>query len=250
MPVEPTNTNPEPNPAPEANPAAPAPAAPGGPSPTPPTPQAVKPEGLPDRYWDDTTGLRTKEIADTLSTLEADKAKQADTFKDFPDKPEDAGKFYTMPEQLLPEGMSLPEGTEFKPNQSLLDRALPVFHQYKVPREAFQELARQFNAHEVEQYTAVTKDFTEDNKKLGANADTRRQAVADGLSAIVGPEAAKFIDTGALTSGAVEFFEAIVSKFSAQNTAHPQRNGVDRPPPPPPQTIEQRWYPGNQQRAN
>lgn len=253
MPVE---ANPQPTPAPEPSPAPVTPiegAAPGDQSPAPAPQTPVKPEGLPDRYWDATTGLRTKEVADTLSAVEAENAKSADAFKDFPDKPEDAGKFYKLPEQILPEGMSLPEGTKFEPNQALLDKALPVFHKHKIAPEAFQELVRQFNAHEVEQYQAVTKEHLEDNKKLGASADTRRKAVADGLAAIVGPERAKFIDSTALSSDAVQFFEALIENHSAQNTVVPLRPSANEPAPTPPKPpLEERMFPNrqiNQQKA-
>jgi hypothetical protein len=214
----------------------------------------VKPEGLPDRYWDATTGLRSVEVASALSALEAENAKQTDAFKDFPEKPDDAGKFYQMPEQMLPEGVSLPEGTKFEPNQALLDKALPVLHKHKVSRDAFQDLVRQFNAYEVEQHeqlvngeelppsiqaaleVRVQRAFAEDNKKLGANGEQRRTALGAALSPIYGAEhvgPGKTIDPARLSSREVECFEAGIAKHSGQNNVFPLKPAGNDPPPAP-----------------
>jgi hypothetical protein len=222
-------------------------AAPGDPSIQPPTPPA-RPEGLPDRYWDEATGVRLNEAAQALSALEAHNAAQTEAFKDFPEKVEEAGKFYALPEAMLPEGMNLPEGVKFEPNTELLERALPVLHKHKVPREAFHDLARAFNAHEVEKFTADRKSFDEDSKKLGANGATRRQDIANRLSAIVGPEKAKFIDASVITSGAVEFFEDLLSKVSNPSVV-PFSQNRDNQPLPLPQKLEDRFY-GDKQKAS
>lgn len=221
--VEPTPT-PTPTPEPSPTPA---------PEPTPaPNPQtATKPDGLPDKYWDATAGLRTKEVGETLSAFEAEQARIAETFKDFPDKPEEAGKFYQLPENLLPEGVTLPEGIEFKPNEQLLAGALPILHKHKAAPELFHDLTRAFNAYELAQYQNAQTEFAEDNKKLGANGSQRRQALATGLKGMVGDKA-DFIDTSAITSKAVEFFEAVMEKFTNQSNVVPLHQKRDEDPAP------------------
>jgi hypothetical protein len=192
----------------------------------------MRPEGLPDQFWDKDAGLRTPDLIKSWNELSAFQAQHAKTFENFPEKPEDAGKFYTLPEQLLPEGMTLPEGLTFEPDQQLLEAALPIAHKHKLAPEAFQDLVRGYNAMELARHTEAQKQFTEDGKKLGANAERRRQAVSEGLKAIVGPEKAQFVDANAITSGAVEFFEAILSKFTNQDNVIPLHQRRDETPNP------------------
>jgi hypothetical protein len=232
MPVEPNNAQPPvqtPPPAPEA-------AAPGDQS--PPASPPAKPEKLPDSYWDPTTGLRTNEVAETLAAFEADRVKQAETFKDFPKTADKAGDFYKLPEQMLPEGVKLPDGVQFKPNTDLLTRALPVLHQHRADPALFQDLTRAFNAYELDRYQKAATDFAADNKKLGANADVRRADLGKRIEAAVGAEKAKFIDTHIISAAAVEFFETL---FKDGNVA-PLNPGRTADPAPQPTTVQDRWY--------
>lgn len=225
---------------PSATPAAPpASAAPGDQSqPNPPAATPARPEGLPERYWDPTTGYRQDDVVASLSAFEAEQAKRAETFKDFPDKPEDAAKFYKLPETMLPEGVKLPDGVKFEPNTDLLTRALPVLHKHKADPALFTELTQAFNAYELDRFTKAQTDFAEDGKKLGANGETRRKDLADRIAARVGPERAKFMDARIISADAVEFFEALLKDG---NTA-PPLPGRNDPPPPAPQPLEKRWY--------
>ncbi len=234
-------TQPDPATSPVPDPAAStdAGAAPGGPS---------RPEGLPDSFWDATVGVRTDALIQSYNELAGEQARLAEAFKDFPEDVAKAGEFYKLPEQMLPEGMKLPEGVTFTPNMELLELALPVLHQHRIDPAAFQDLARAFSGYELQRYQTAVKEFAEDGKKLGGNAAARRKAVADGLAGMVGPELAGFVDTKAITSGAVEFFEAILAKFTNQSTALPGDQRRDTDPPPAPKSIEQRWY--GEQRAN
>jgi hypothetical protein len=209
------------------------PAAPGGPELNPAAP--VKPEGLPDRYFDPTTGVRLNEVAATLADVEAKNAANAEAFKDFPTDAAKAGEFYKLPEAMLPEGVKLPDGVTFEPNKALLERALPVLHAHKIPPAAFHDLTRAFNAYQVEAMQADMKSVADDNAKLGANGPARRKAVFDSLTSAVGPEMAKFADPNApstISSGAIELFEAIVAKMSNQSTVVPFNQNRDTSPAP------------------
>lgn len=229
MPVSEVPATPGPASTPAPNqPASPSPSA----EPAAPSPEAkVKPDGLPDKYWDKEAGLRVSEVVQTLSALDADNAKQAETFKDFPKDAKDAGKFYTLPEQMLPEGMELPKGLVFEPDKQLLETVLPVAHKHKLAPEAFHDLVRTYNAIELARFQDAQAQFAEDGKKLGANAAARRKAVADGLAALIGPEKAKFVDAGAITSGAVEFFEAILARATTQGNVIPLNQKRDETAP-------------------
>lgn len=251
--IETPTTQQDPAPTTGADPSAPAvPAGQGDPSqqnPSPPAPAPQRPEGLPDNFWDDATGIRTEQLVASYNELATEHAKLAETFKDFPDDAAKAGEFYKLPEQMLPEGIEVPANLQLEPDTALLERALPVLHKHRIAPDAFHDLARAFNAHELERYQSAAKEFGEDAKKLGANAETRRKAVADGIAAIVGPERAKFIDASAISSQAVEFFEAVVSKFTTQSNVVPLDSRRDDAPPKPAPTIEQRWYGGPEQKA-
>lgn len=210
-------------------------------APSPPTAPAQRPDGLADRFWDEATGPRYGELIAEFNSLAGEQQKLAEAFKDFPKDAAKAGDFYKLPEAMLPEGVTLPDGTTFKPNDALLAAALPVLHKHRIALDAFHDLVRAFNAQEVARYQAAAADFVKDGEKLGANGPARRQAVAAGLKALAGDKA-NFIDAGAISSGAVEFFEAIIAKMSAQGGATPQKNGATPPPPAPEKPIEQRWY--------
>lgn len=162
----------------------------------------------------------------------------------------EAGKFYKLPENLLPDGVKLPDGVTVEPDTALLAKVLPVLHQRRADPALFQDLAKAVTGHRLEMMQAAHKDFVEDDKKLGANAATRRQAIATGLAAIVGPEAAKFVDTSIITSGAVNFFEALLAKVVNQGNVVPIRPGQNDPPPTQPQKIEDRWYGSTPQKAS
>lgn len=230
-----------------------APAAQGDPSnQTPPSPPSTpqRPDGLPDSFWDEKAGPKINELVGAYNELAAERTKFTEAFKDFPEKVEDAGKFYKLPEEMLPEGVKLPDGIKFEPNTDLLNRALPILHQHKIPPAAFQDLTRAFNAYELERFQNDMKSLAEDAKKLGEKGPARRQELANRLTAIVGPERAKFIDTSALSSGAVEFFEELFSKITNQNNVVPLNQNRDSTPPPPPERVEDRWYGGQQQKAS
>lgn len=214
-----------------------------------PSPQiGAKPDGLPDKYWDPQAGLRTKEIGETLAALDAENTRTSEIFKDFPKDAKEAGKFYTLPESLLPEGVKLPEGLQFEPNAQLLEAALPIFHKHKASPELFQDAVRAFNAFELENYQKATKEFAEDAKKLGAKGAERRKAVADGLKAMVG-ERAGFIDPEAISSQAVEFFEAVLEKFTNQSNVVPLHSKRDEQQEAPPPDHATRMF-GNTMRAS
>jgi hypothetical protein len=250
MPVEP---NPTPPPAPVT------PGAPPNPSGSDPAahvdpsiqPQSAKPEGLPDQFWDPKAGFKQKEFIESYNGLATEYAARAKTFENFPADPKDAGKFYTLPEQLLPEGMELPKGLTFEPDQDLLAAALPIAHKHKLAPEAFQDLVRSYNAIELKRFQDAQNHFAEDAKKLGEKAPARRKAIADGLKALVGEEKAKFVDAEAITSGAVEFFEEILKKFSGQSNVvplTPKRETVD-PAAEQPKSLAERMWP-NQGKAS
>jgi hypothetical protein len=190
-------------------------------------------------------------LVQSYNELAAEQARQAEIFKDFPQNPADAGKFYVLPENMLPEGVALPEGTAFKANEELLNQALPVLHKHRVAPEAFQDLARAFNAHEVERYRTAMNDFAEDGKKLGPNGAARRKAVDDGLKALAGDKAS-FIDATAISAQAVEFFEGLIARFTSQGGVTPNGGGRADDPPPQPVNPWGSWSPGetSQQKAS
>lgn len=224
------------------------PAAPADPSPTPPVAPPAKPEGLPDRYFDPATGVRLSEVASTLAELEAQNARQAEAFKDFPEKPEDAGKFYALPESLLPEGTQVPEGVKIEANADLLNKALPVLHKHKIGRDAFQELAQAFTAYELERFKADQEFFAAENKKLGDNAVAIRNDTAQRMKARAGDKAS-LIDVDHFVqhapAGVIQFMQAVL----AESNVVPLTQNRDNAPTPPPQKIEDRWYGGQQQKA-
>lgn len=234
---------PSPSPAPAPSPTASESAAPAVPSPTP-----ARPEGLPDHYWDEKTGPRLNELVTDFNKLATEHSKQAEVFKDFPAKVEDAGAFYTLPEKLLPDDLKLPADVKIEPDKALLDAALPLLHKYRADPGMFQDLARAVTTSRAKAMLGALEDARKDNEKLGASATARRQDLANRIAAAVGPERAKFINTAIITSDAVMFFEDLFSKL--QGNVVPIRQGQPEPPPAPPQTVEDRWYKPAPQKAS
>lgn len=226
---------PDPNPQNPPSPS-PTPANPSGDPAAPPAPAAPaalsRPEGLPDKYWDPATGLRAREVAQTLSELDTANTKRAETFKEFPADVKKAGEFYKLPENLLPDGVTLPQGqTQMPIDQGLIDAVLPVVHQHQADPALFQDAARAITGYNVAKFNAAAREFAEDRKKLGANAAARSDDINARMKAAIGDKWT--LDANAMTSAGVEMFEAIAKSLTTQLNVVPPGNGRTQDPPAP-----------------
>ena len=95
-------------------------------------------------------------------------AGSSEPLADFPADVARASEFYVLPDAaaMLPEGVTLPEGTTLTPNKQILDAVLPVLHKHRISRESFQDIARIFNAHEVRDFNNGRASSPKQTKNL------------------------------------------------------------------------------------
>lgn len=170
---------PEPAPAAEATPAAP-----------------VRPEGLPDAYWDDAAGIKPEAYA-KLAELEAAAA-------DRPASPVD----YKLE---LPEPVLGPNGqpVQFDANDPLAQAVLPALHEAGVSQAGLSKILAAFAHVEVEGAKAQAQFIAAEQAKLGAEHAKRTGAVFQTVSAKIGAEKAQALMNVLGTADAFVALEAL-----------------------------------------
>ena len=212
------------------------------------TETTVKPEYVPDQFWNsqkgevDVQGMATG--FKDLSTRFA-KGKEAlvpeiktevmkEIFGKRPEKP-DLYKFEIPKEGPVAEKLSksslvvLAEkpGMDFKPEQGKVYYSLnkdgPTFklgqeiaHRAGMSNDEFVELAHKFGEIEMQKKTEAEKktqdQLIENRKILGENADKRIEYVKGKLKALVGDKAPEVLDVDYLPASAIETIEALLEK--------------------------------------
>lgn len=135
----------------------------------------VRPEGLPDEFWDDATGVKAGDVWSALRDLRAEQeARAADLPK--------AGESYDL---ALPADIELPEGVEV-----VIDKDDPLWADFQkiareagVPKGKFTEFVGAFAKYQAAAQAADVETYTAEMAKLGANAPARRDAATNWLKA-------------------------------------------------------------------
>jgi hypothetical protein len=240
---------------PSANGASPplsaAPAAPSGES-SHETRAAVRPEGLPEQFWDEKAGFKQKEFIEDYNNLAKFKTDQDKVLGDIPK--EAAG--YALGENLVSEDLlkQLPQGAEITLDEAspLLTGAREVMHKHQASPALFQDLGKLLISEQLKAHIASEKahaDFVAaEDAKLGGNAVARKTAVSDFLKGHLGEDVAKaFAFDGPnrnATTAQIEALEKLVQKFSTQGNVVPlQQKRDDTPPPPAPKPLAERMWP-------
>jgi len=135
----------------------------------------VRPEGLPDEFWDDATGVKAGDVWSALRDL---KAAQAEREADLPKE----GESYDL---ALPADLALPDGITVE-----IDKDDPLWADFqKIAREAglpkgkFGEFVGAFAKYQIAAEQAKIDGYVAEMTKLGANAPARRDAAASYLKA-------------------------------------------------------------------
>lgn len=217
-----------------------------------PNPAAVRPEGLPEQYWDDNAGFKQKEFIEDYNNLAQFKADQDKVLGEIPKEP--AG--YILGDNLVPEELAkeLPAGAEvtLDENSPLLLGARDILHKHQASPALFQELGKLVVAEQLKAHIASEKahaDFVAaEDAKLGGNAVARKTAVSEFLKGHLGEEVAKaFAFDGAnrnATTAQIEALEKLAQKFSTQGNVVPlHQKRDDTPPPPAPKPLAERMWP-------
>lgn len=135
----------------------------------------VRPENLPDEFWDDATGLKSGDLVEAFRTMKAEQeARLADVPKE--------GESYDL---ALPADFKVPEGlaVEIKADDPLWADFQQIARDAGLPKGEFGKFVGAFAKYQIAQQEADVAAYVEGKASLGANADTRIKAVEDFLKA-------------------------------------------------------------------
>ncbi len=176
--------------------------------PEPAAPTLTRPDGLPDEFWDDATGVKPEAYARFAELAAADAARR----EGLPATAEE----YTLdlPEEIV--------GLDGKPvsidaNDPLAKAILPALHKGGVPQSVVSEIVQAYAAQEVADAKADAEAAatfrTEQLTKLGAEHAKRTAALHGQVIAAIGAEPAEAIRAQMRSAEAVIALEALVSKI-------------------------------------
>ena len=190
----------------------------------------VRPDGVPDAYWDTTTGLKSAEAIARLTELETADASRREGV------PADASGYkLELAEPILGSDGKTPIG--FNAEDPLAKGALAWAHENGVSQAGLSKLLGVFAANEMAGLKAVSESVAAETAKLGANSDARFTAVNSALTAHAGADGAKAIMAGVGTAAAVEALERVLKAITGpsvgsppvavKTTSHAELHGAD-----------------------
>jgi len=181
-------------------PAEPAPAA--APEPAP-AGGLVRPEGLPDEFWDDADGVKLGDVVAKLREYEELRA-------DLPEGPDGY-------ELKVSDAVKVPEGFDvtLNPDDPLVKAVMPALHEAGVGKVAAQKIIDAYAAAQIADQEAWVDNYAAGKKALGEKANERLAAVDSWVAANVKSEQAaalKEVLYGRdFSPKAVEAIEAIIA---------------------------------------
>lgn len=199
----------------------------------------VRPDGLPDRFWNAEKGVLTDELVKDASTRHAAEAARA---KEIPAGAEHY-KVQLGPEFVVPPGMTF----KIDEKDPLLDFARGLAAEQKWTQKDFDGVVGKYAAVKLAESQAAAAQAKDEDAKieadlqtLGATREVRIKAVEDFLSAHTGDaEIAKLFARDLGTSKVINALEKMIQKFAGGGPAVP---GNGRESSAPAQTLEERWY--------
>lgn len=168
---------------------------------------SVRPDGLPETYWDEATGAVKPEAYVRLAELEAAAAER--------NVPESADAY----ELALPEPVVGLDGKPiaFDAEDPLVKALLPAFHEAGVPQAGLSKILQAYAATEVAalkaEQEAATAYVAAEQTKLGAGHKERTAALHGQVIAAIGAEPAEALRAQMRSADAVLALETLVSKI-------------------------------------
>jgi hypothetical protein len=162
----------------------------------------VRPEGLPDEFWDDATGVKAGDVWSALRDLKAaQEAKTADLPKD--------GEAYDL---ALPADLVLPEGAEVVINKDdpLWADFQAIARESGVGKAGFQKFVGAFAKYQAAAQVADVETYTAEMGKLGANAVARRDSAANYLKANLSTAQAEALGGALISADGIAALETII----------------------------------------
>lgn len=202
----------------------------------------ARPEWLPEDHWDTTSNAIKPEFGqhygEMKSFYDAEQARKAA----LPQKPEDI-KFDDV---KLPEGITAPEGMEIKINPD--DPRIPVIRGMAIKRGWDQDTVNELVAldaqMQIQAHGAEMERVAAEDKKLGANAKDRKEAVGNWLRGLkdrnqLSAEEYNAVRVYAIDASAVTALEKIMAMASG---TVPGGGGRDQETKPAEVPQAERWY--------
>ena len=188
------------------------PAAPSVEAPAQVTP--VRPDGVPDAYWDAATGLKSTEALARLGELEtADAARREGVPTDA------AGYKLELAEPILDPTTKQP--ISFNAEDPLAKGATAWAHENGVSQAGLSKLLGLFAANEMTALAAHNESVAAETAKLGANSDARFDALGKAFTAHAGAEGAKAIMSSLTSAAAVEALEKVIKAIAGPAIGSP-----------------------------
>jgi hypothetical protein len=174
----------------------------------------VRPEGLPDSFWDAATGVKTTEAVARLVELEtAAAARAADVPADVAGYKLEAAEPITDP--------TTGKAVSFNAEDPLAKSALAWAHENGVGQAALSKLLGVFAGNEMAALKAHTDHVAAETAKLGANHEARITALSSALAKHGGEAGAKAIMGNLGTADAVVALEAVVKALAGPSLGTP-----------------------------
>lgn len=177
---------------------------PESPPPAPEAPPAhVRPEGIPDEFWDDATGLKVGDLATAYRELTA---KEAERTADVPAEAE----AYDL---ALPEDFEKPEGfeVEIKADDPLWAGFQALGKKYGLSRAAFTEFVGEFAKYQIQNAQADVESYVAAKTALGANAETRIKAAESWLGVNLPKAEAQALGGALITADGIKAVERLIA---------------------------------------
>jgi hypothetical protein len=208
-----------------ASPVTSAPAAPVAASSAPASPPAsppVRPENVPEAFWDAEKGaIKTDDLVKSYSDIAKFKSEHDAKLAAVPEKADG----YVVPETLIDDEVAkiIPKDREITIDEKspMLAFAREFAHSHKLPQEVFEGMVKGYIKQQVLEEKAFAEASEAENKKLGANAPQRHQALKDFLVSNVGEADTKEILSSVFTAKQVEAFERLIARYSNQGNVIP-----------------------------
>lgn len=162
----------------------------------------VRPENLPDEFWDDKTGLKAGDLVAAFRDMQA---KEAARLADVPAE----GEAYEL---ALPEDVQVPEGLEVQIDKDdpLWTDVQAIAREAGLPKGEFGKLVGAFARYQIAAQEADIAAYVAEKGKLGANADTRITAAENWLTANLKSAHASALGRALIEADGVEAIEHLI----------------------------------------
>lgn len=166
----------------------------------------ARPDGLPDAYWDDATGIKP-EAYSRLAELEAAELARAEGL------PADPTGYKLEPAEAVLDLNGQP--ITFDAADPLAQAMTGVFHKHGIGQAAVSDVLKAFAEVEIAGAKAQSDAIAAEIAKLGAEHPRRVAAVSNALTAAAGADKARLLLDKLSDAASFEALEALVNKATA-----------------------------------